>query len=165
MAEWPRDFKRGATTCEEYYFKKGGSVELALAYVIDKASHVQAEGGFADLAAPAAASEGPAAAAAAPRGRRQFDFSLASILEGARRAAEGDVSAYLTEEVPPEVCTNDSNYEGVFEALLGAQKSHVRRLQGCKKCGWCEPIDDFESTWGRCGRKVVDAPPAGEELF
>jgi hypothetical protein len=138
---------RGATTYEDYFFKKGGCVELALAYVVDKASHMQADGAFADLDAPL----NPAAAAAAdgsnplcrPNAMCRTDNILSAVNGGIRnwraRMAEGNDS------VPGVVCDNDVNFDGLFEALLGAQKDFTRRLRGCKRCGWFRRIDDFTS--------------------
>jgi hypothetical protein len=152
----------------EYYFKKGGNVELALANVIDKASHMQADGEFADLDAPAgfaaagtagtAAVAAVAAAAAAGGevavvrvspasygggggGGGGFHYPRVFAMRGQVVVMPGDavgssssVRLPTGERVEPaDPCANDVNFDGVFEALLGAQNYLTRRLQGCKR--------------------------------
>jgi hypothetical protein len=188
MAQWARESRyssHGNSTYEEYFFKNGGNVELALAFVFDKASHMQADGEFGDIDAPAtrsaaaAAAAGVAPAASAASGIYASNMAAAvPAASAAAAAAAGGGGGYDYFEMfarpqgmaqggqapvnggsimglgglgrlpgqPAVACANDSNFDGVCEAVLGAQNYLTRRLMGCTRCGWFRPIDDYSST-------------------
>jgi hypothetical protein len=142
MDAWSRMPTGGYTsTYQKYFLERGGSVEVALAYVIDKASHVDAAGGFRDLDPAAQSAEGatPPATSAADNRRRIVDSFLALPKR---------------DTVPAEVCANDTNFDAVFEAVVGPCKAFGRRLAGCEGCGWLDSDEDYNSKgWPR-----VDVP-------
>ena len=138
-------------TYQRFFFDKGCAAELALGYVVDKASHLDAEGFFADLegqqngggvagAGPGVGAGVEAATAAGVGAAGSSNPAAAGSGGGCRRMSLNIFGP--RNKVPVEVCANDSKFDAVFEAVLGGQRLMSRRRKGCKQCGWFDDAED-----------------------